>query len=402
MKRSLVPAYLALALTLTMPIELNAAGSIRVEPWLLPVTATAAQPNLDVDADGRVLLSWVEPTAQGHRLRLAHFNGTAFDTPRTAAEGARWFVNWADFPAVRRVAAKTLAAFWLQKSSDQPYAYDVRLARSVDAGVTWSEPITVHDDGVAAEHGFASVWQWRADALAIAWLDGRHGNSEEGHGSMSLRGAVFDPALKKVQEWELDARTCDCCQTDVAVTRDGPLLVYRDRSNDEIRDVVVTRFDGKAWALPRLVHADNWKMSGCPVNGPAIAARGDEVVVAWYTGADEVPRVRLARSADSGEHFTAPVDLAQGDTTGRVDVVAHPDGSWWVSWIDELTDTAQLKVARFDRSLHEIARSVVADLPKGHGSGFPRLAPTRWGVVAVWTDVKDGKPVLAGRRISAD
>lgn len=380
----------------------RAETSLRAVPWPLPVDTAAAQPNLDVDARGDILLSWVEPVPDGHRLRFARFDGKQFDAPRTVAEGARWFVNWADFPAVRMLDENTLAAFWLQKSGDQPYAYDVRLARSADGGATWSAPLTVHDDGVASEHGFASLWRWQHDALAIAWLDGRHGNSEEGHGAMSLRGAVFDATLKKSQEWELDARTCDCCQTDVAPTARGPLLVYRDRAEEEIRDVSVTRFDGKAWTAPHAVHADGWKMPGCPVNGPAVAARGDEVVVAWYTAAGDVPRVRLARSRDAGVRFAAPIDLAQGDTAGRVDVLAHPDGGWWASWIDTREGATQLWLARFDKNLHETARGVAADLPKGHGSGFPRLAPVREGVVAVWTDIREGKPHLAARRITLD
>ncbi len=387
---------------LLLPIMAPANGTLQSRPLILPSDSPAAQPNLDRDDRGGFLLSWVEPTASGHRLRFARYDGARFDAPRTAAEGPRWFVNWADFPAVRVLDARTLAAFWLKKSGDQPYAYDVMLTRSGDAGATWSPPSIVHDDGAAAEHGFASLWRWQNDALAVAWLDGRHGNSEEGHGAMSLRGAVFDASTKKTQEWELDARTCDCCQTDVAATAHGPVLVYRDRSADEIRDVYLTRYDGKAWTSPVAVHADGWKMPGCPVNGPAVAARADEVVVAWYTAADDMPRVRLARSRDSGAHFGEPVDLDQGDTAGRVDLLAHPDGSWWASWIGAQGDVPQLWLVRLDKDLRETVRGAVAELPKGHGSGFPRLAPLRGGVVAVWTDVRAGKPILAGRQISVD
>jgi hypothetical protein len=392
--------FIALALLMSLPAQ--AAGRLRVAPWPLPVETTAAQPSLDSDGRRGILLSWIEPNADGHRLRFARFDGKRFDAPRTVAEGARWFVNWADFPAVRSIDGSALAAFWLQKSTDQPYAYDVRLVRSVDDGRTWSTPLTVHDDGIAAEHGFASLWRWDNDALAIAWLDGRHGNSEEGHGAMSLRGAVFDADLKKSREWELDARTCDCCQTDVALTQRGPVLVFRDRSVEEIRDVSVTRYDGKEWTPPQVVHADGWKMPGCPVNGPAVAARGNDVVVAWYTAAGDLPRVRLARSHDAGSSFGAPVELAQGDTAGRVDVLAHPDGGWWASWVDARAKATQLWLARFDQDMHETARRVVADLPKGHGSGFPRLAPLHDGVVAVWTDIRNGKPFLAARHITLE
>lgn len=377
------------------------AATLRARPWPLPVLTTAAQPQLDSDGRGRVLLSWVEPAADGHRLRYARLEDGHFSAPRTAAAGARWFVNWADTPAVRALGGEALAAFWLQQPADGADAYDLRLARSAD-GEHWGEAHTAHDDGVAAEHGFASLWRWRGEELAVAWLDGRHGGGEAGHGAMSLRAAVFDASLRRTQEWELDARTCDCCQTAVATTARGPVLVYRDRSAEEVRDIVLTRWDGGAWTPPRVVHADGWRMPGCPVNGPAVAARGDAVLVAWYTAAGEVPRVRLALSRDSGAHFAAPRDLARGEVSGRVDVLAHPDGGWWASWLGEEHDGARLWLARFDAGLTQTARAPVAALPRGHGTGFPRLAAARDGVYVVWTDIRAGKPYLSGLEVRVE
>ena len=398
----MTPAALSCACALLLGLGAAAnAATLRARAWPLPVDAVTAQPNLDTDARGRVLLSWVEPTPGGHRLRYAHYDGTRFAAPRTAAEGARWFVNWADVPAVRSLDGEALAAFWLQKPAGPGQAYDLRLARSAD-GEHWGAARTVHDDGARAEHGFAALWRWPGRSLAIAWLDGRHGGGEAGHGTMSLRGAVFDAALEKTQEWELDARTCDCCQTDVATTTRGPVLVYRDRSAEEIRDIVLARWDGGGWTPPQAVHADGWRMPGCPVNGPAVAARGHAVLVAWYTAAGEVPRVRLALSRDSGAHFAAPRDLDRGEVSGRVDVLAHPDGGWWASWLGQGQDGARLWLARFDAGLTEIARAPVAALPRGHGTGFPRLAAARDGVYVVWTDIRDGKPYLSGLEVRVE
>ena len=42
---------------------------------------------------------------------------------------------------------------------------------------------------------------------------------------------------------EIDARVCDCCQTDAAMTSEGAVLIYRDRSDDEIRDLLRRRSD---------------------------------------------------------------------------------------------------------------------------------------------------------------
>ena len=60
--------------------------------------------------------------------------------------------------------------------------------------------------------------------------------------------------------------------------------------------------------------------TACPVNG-AVAAAGERVAVAWFTGADKTPRVKLAFSNDAGETFGQPVAVDDGNPTGRVDVL---------------------------------------------------------------------------------
>ena len=53
------------------------------------------------------------------------------------------------------------------------------------------------------------------------------------------------------------------------MTADGPLVAFRDRSNQEIRDIHVARVEQGKWTEAVPVHADNWRIEACPVNGPA-------------------------------------------------------------------------------------------------------------------------------------
>lgn len=380
------------------------ADSARVQPWSLPAPPGSAQPNLAL-AGGDLLLSWLEPQGGMQRLRFARDRGQGFDAPRDIARGADWFVNWADFPALTALPDGSLAAHFLQKSAQAPYAYDVRLVRSRD-GVEWSEPVTVHDDGTLTEHGFVSLWAWSDDSLAVAWLDGRQtggGHEHGGHGgAMGLRGAVFGAEGKR-EEWQLDARTCDCCQTDVAVSAGGPVLVYRDRSDEEIRDIAVTRYRDGAWSAPRVVHADRWFMPACPVNGPAVAAAGRDVYVAWYTAAQDTPALLLAHSSDDTQTFAEPRRLDAGSTVhGRVDVAVDAQNVV-VSWLTENPREQTLWLARYPRDLAaESERIEVARMARGRGTGFPRMQ-LRDGVAHLaWTDVVDGKPRLRGARVSFD
>lgn len=388
-----------LAITLFAPL----AHAATVTPWPLPAPVPSSQPSV-VAHGGTLHVSWIEPTADGHRLRL--WRGG--DAVATLAEGSGWFVNWADFPAVTVLADGSLAAHLLVKRSDAPYAYDVQLLRSAD-GLAWSEPVLVHDDGTATEHGFVSIWPAGGDALGIAWLDGRetgggHGG-HEGHGgggAMTLRTARFDRAGKH-DEALLDAGTCDCCQTDAALAARGPVLVYRDRTAGEIRDIALVRHRDGAWTAPAPVHADGWKMPACPVNGPSVAARGDAIVVAWYTAAAGEPEVRIARSADDGASFGAPLTVAKGASVqGRVDLQMD-DMQAVLAWIDEDAGGQTLRLARFTPDLsRELERVEVAKLARGRGTGFPRVALQDGSAHVVWTDVVERVPRVQAARVAFD
>lgn len=394
-------------------------GDVVIEAWPLPATPGSAQPDLATAPNGRVLLSWIN-TNEGRRpaLQFAEFYPDGhWEGPRTVAVGNAMFTNWADTPHIAATPDRALWAHWLQKSADAPYAYDVMLVRSLDHGMNWSAPRRVHDDGTKTEHGFVSMWAQGDDRLGVIWLDGRNtadadaSNQHDGHadghgddhggGAMSLRAAVFDANLQATAAAELDAMTCDCCQTDVAATGDGAVLVYRDRSEKDIRDIYTARFDGKAWSKPARVHADDWTMPACPVNGPSVAAQQNDVVVAWYTAAGDAPTVKIARSVDGGAVFAKPVTVDTGAAIqGRV-AVALDEQQTWIVWLREDAGAQSLWLARYAPDLSkELQRVKLADLQgKGRATGFAKLVLNGADAHVVWTDVVDGEPQLRGLRI---
>lgn len=418
-----------------------APGKVAVRDWPLPGLRGSAQPDLALTVDGRIMMTWLD-SRPGRRpaMQIAPWHpDTGWERTRTVAVGNALFVNWADTPHVTATDDRALWAHWLQKSGDAPYAYDVMLSRSMNGGASWSPPVRPHEDGTLTEHGFVSLWPMDEGRIGVAWLDGRNtaGAGHDGHdaaaheaaegggagnaagsanadpekidgGAMTLRAAVFDRELGKLGETELDASTCDCCQTDAAAVagENGPgaLLVYRDRTEDEIRDIYAVRFDGENWSTPVRVHADDWKMPACPVNGPSVAVQGERAVVAWYTatsagGGDGNPRVRLASSADGGRSFAAPVEVDAGVAVqGRVTVALDKDQAWLL-WLREEAGRQSLWLARYRPDLSsQIERVKLADVQGiGRGTGFPRLLLRGDTAYVVWTDVVDGMPQLAGR-----
>ena len=421
--RAFHAALLAAAITLSAcgsedaapAAKADLAAPSQVQEWPLPTMQPgSASPGLAVAPGGGLLLSWIN--SQPGRRHVLQFAAWSTDlarwmhAPATIAVGNSMFVNWADVPHMAATPDGAFWTHWLQKSGEAPYAYDVVLTRSRDGGANWAPPVMPHDDGTRSEHGFVSMWAQGDGALGIAWLDGRHtGGGHDAHathgeaaGAMTLRAAVFDANLQRSGDVELDARVCDCCQTAVAMTAKGALLVYRGRSADEIRDIHAVRHDGKAWGTPRPVHVDGWKMPACPVNGPDVAAHGEAVVAGWYTEAAGTPEVRLAASRDAGDTFAPPLVLDSGEAVlGRV-ALALDARQAWVLWQREDGGGQSLWLSRRSPDLATEYERIEVAKPKGRGraTGFPQLAVVDDAAYVVWTDVVDGTPHLKGVRIA--
>jgi BNR repeat-like domain len=360
--------------------------SLDIQPVASPASGESAQPQLSSSADA-VILSWIERTGPTATLKFASRTANGWSEPRTVASGTDWFVNWADVPSVVSLADGRLAAHWLQKSGTGTYAYDVRLSFSNDGGKTWSSSVTPHHDGTQTEHGFASLVQMPAGGLGLVWLDGRAmtgGHDAHGGGDMSVRSASFDRSGRQVTENAVDTRVCECCPTAAAVTADGIIAAYRDRSAQEVRDIYVARLANGTWSEPVRVHEDGWTIPACPVNGPALSARGRDVAIAWFTMKNEKGHAQVAFSKDAGRSFGAPVALADSDTIGRVDVVLLDDGSAVASWIEVAGQRAEFKVRRVDPSGARSAAITVAAIESGRGSGYPRVARHGEDLVFAW------------------
>ena len=369
-----------------------------VRPTQSPAGVDSREPEMNATPDGRIVMSWVEKIGPArYALRVAMRDANGWSETRTVSEGYNWFINWADFPSVIALRDGSLAAHWLVKSGSSTYAYDVNIARSSDGGKTWSTPVVPHTDKTQTEHGFVSLLPLPDGRAGAVWLDGRnmkdmkdddeHAPSPE---SMTLRYAAIGADGKLSDEAQLDERVCECCQTAATLTSEGVIAVYRDRSNTEVRDIHTVRNLRGMWTSPSAIHADNWKINGCPVNGPSIAADNRRVAVAWFTQADDQARVKLAFSEDAGATFTQPVTVDDGQAVGRVDVLLLPDGSALVCWLSGTVEAGEIKVRRIatDGALGPIASIAKTDISRS--SGFPRMARLGNTVHFAWTEF--GRP----------
>ncbi len=345
-----------------------------------PAGPGSAEPSLFAARDA-LILSWTE----GPELRFARYDGKKWSEPRTVVHRDDLFINWADFGTVIEDSNGVLFAHWLQKSGSG-YAYDIWMSSSSDRGRTWSAPFLLNRDGRKNEHGFVSLVPLAGGGVAAAWLDGRNMPEGKEEGEMSLRYATIDARGKIAAETELDGRTCECCTTGMAMTSNGPLIVYRDRSADEVRDIAYVRPGSK----PHIVHDDGWKITGCPVNGPQVDAKGKSAAVAWFTAANGAQHVYAAFSRDGGAAFGSPIAVDGGHPSGRVDIALLDRDRAFVTWLEG----DEIRGREVTRDGHAGAPMKIGDSGSSRAAGFARIAVFARDVYVAWTE-----PAPGGKRV---
>jgi hypothetical protein len=410
-----------LCCALLVPVWQLALGSDLLEPVDPPSGAGSLAPRLAPDGAG-ALLVWLDETGRSesgrvYALRFSRFADDAWTEPVTIREGDDFFANWADLPCIARSGDGSLLASWLQMAGPGTYAYHVMLARSTDDGKTWTELGRLHDDASETEHGFVSMLP-EDDGVRVFWLDGRkmkpdggdHGGMHMGMGDMTLRTAFVGADGAIGESTELDARTCECCATDAAQTADGPLVVYRDRSDREIRDTAVVRVGADGWTEPYIARADNWIMPACPVNGPSVDAAGQHVALAWFTMAGGRATALAAFSDDGGATFGEPIEIAGGGDAGfalgRTDIVLSDSGDdALVVWMHGVGKTGEIRARRVRKMGGADPAYTLAQTGASRSSGFPklvRLGESNEGLL-VWTGVEqDGSTRVHAGVIALD
>ncbi len=353
-------------------------------------------PFLYAGANDSLCLSWLRQVdSTNWALEYSVLDNDNWTPVREVMARSDLFVNWADFPSIVVGENGQKAFHWLQKSGEGTYAYDVRFKLE-----RISESIVPHDDGTATEHGFVSILPQSGGGFLLHWLDGRNYAADKKE--MTLRAARISSDGAISDEAIVDERVCDCCQTDAALIPGGSVIVYRDRSDDEIRDISIARRIGNEWEAPKSIWDDNWKIAGCPVNGPAVSAHGAFVAVAWFTGARDIPTVLLAVSKDGGANFDVPIRVDDGNPLGRVDVEIRADKSIWVSWLEQEAQAVNIRLKSFTPAGNEQSALTAATTSAERRSGFPRMAATNKDLYLALTDVSGGKMQVKLARVRLD
>ncbi len=335
--------------------------------------------------------SWVTRKDSLDVLQYSALKDSTWSPPEAIISGNDWFTNWADFPAIAENNGNLLTSF-LQKSDTGTYTYDVKLNLYNAKTKTWKKNFILHNDGTQSEHGFVTIRPYVGDSFFVTWLDGRETVGKgHGGGQMTLRGAIVFEDGTIDYDTLLDARVCDCCQTSAAIgVNDALIVAYRDRSGDEIRDIsVVDWTKERGWSAPKTIGNDQWKIAGCPVNGPSLDAFENTAAVAWFTASEGEGDIKVAFSLDNGATFGPSFRIDAGNATGRVDLVMLSADEAAVLWMEPSGENEVIQLMKINKHGYTGMPVTISTTSPERASGFPQVERVGERLFMAWTQLKD-------------
>jgi hypothetical protein len=282
----------ALAATLAaLPGPGAAAGGDGKAGALEPLVLSAApggakQPSVAVDAKGGVHVAFV---AGGRIVVASRPAGEASFADHAVADASGAACGMRRGPRIAACAG-ALVVSWIESRFDPGKkavvgSRNLVAGRSTDGGRTWSPPSPVNRHPAACGEGLHALAAGPGKALYAAWLqpaeEGKRGTvirlarSEDAGATWSGECTVYASPSGTV---------CECCHPSVAAGPDGAVAVMFRNSLEGARDmfVALSPDQGRTFAPARRLGRGTWPLKACPMDGGGLAfGPGGVLFTAW-------------------------------------------------------------------------------------------------------------------------
>lgn len=287
-------------------------------PSALPSANCGRVPTPTFDANGRL---WLAFSQHGHvYVAVSNDLGKTFAPPMVVNRVPEAiYDDGENRPKVSTGPDGELFVSWTHKTAGR-YSGDVRFARSLDAGKSFEEAITVNDDRALISHRFDSMLVDAKGRIHLVWIDKRDlaaakkaGKAYAGAGLYYAvsedRGKSFRPNRKLVDH------SCECCRIALDLDADDKVTaLWRHVYPVNLRDHAIARLDeAPITGLPQKATDDGWQVDGCPHHGPDLALDAQQKAhMVWFSQGEKSRGLSYGR-----------LDL----TTGRMDFQQTIDSS---------------------------------------------------------------------------
>lgn len=249
---------------------------------------------LSRDAEGRPVLCWSGSEEQegGNYLAFARYKEESqqFGEVIKVTESVGMQAHGESMAKVAfRSDGSILAVFrFAAPTESNRFAGGIFYSQSFDDGQSWSPKKRLVEPETSQSQSFFDLVTLDNGEVAMCWLDGRKLTPEQNGSCLMFATTKGKEGVQAAKV--LKSGVCQCCRTDLYVSRDGRLhLAYRDIFQDSIRDMAyfVSEDQGRTFSDPTAIYQDNWVIRGCPHTGPSLAWDGKTLANCWFTEGGE-------------------------------------------------------------------------------------------------------------------
>lgn len=286
---------------------------------------------------------------------------------------------------------------WTHKTPGR-YSGDVRFARSLDGGQSFSEPITINNDKTLIGHRFDAMVTDGAGRLYLFWIDKRDKKAARESNQEYLGASIyFTYSDDAGASFQLDKKwvdhSCECCRLAVATDSNGDVaILWRHVYPGNIRDHAIAYV--KDWKSlqgghPAKAASDDWMIEGCPHHGPDMSFdHNNRAHIAWFTQGEKHKGLMYGRYDFSASKVidTISIDSRPGSSRPQVIVKGEKVYLLWKRFNGQGLDLMLRQSADLGQSW--LKEKVIAST--AHDSDHPDLFEAKGRLHAMWHTQTEG------------
>lgn len=361
-------------------------------PILAEEKTVTSCPFLTKDVNGVPVISFGKEINENEAVicySLFDFNANKFQNPIEIPTSKGVDLHGENMPKIIFKPNNEIIAVWgiNNPSEKKKYGGLVNYSQSFDNGKSWTKATSLVKDTASIDQRYFDIDLLPNGEVAVIWLDNRSKTDTEGS---TLYYAETNGILGFVNEKPIAETTCQCCRTDLFVSKNGTInTAFRDIIDGEIRDMVLTYSsdNGNTFSVPARISPDNWKIKGCPHTGPTMTESENGLHFAWYTSGGGAG-VFYSNSQDDGNHFSKRDIVCDNPTSKHPQITSLNNQDILIVW-DEAKEkkgvfTSQIGLQHRKNDGKTVSTRYIS--PKKENATFPVIeAINKNQLVVAWS-----------------